>query len=160
MSAYITLLTPMTEEDCLIQAIIDEGLAREQIESSVVALPLRGWQRDQAANIVLRKEHTGDRYNDIGFLRTDTGYLAILSNDHPRFGSEWLARLNLGYGRLLEQKQARAAADERLRMEEERKRLVQAQRDAVVEKARALGYQVTEKREGQNIRLVLVKRTY
>lgn len=45
-------------------------------------------------------------------------------------------------------------------MEEERQRLVEAQRKTVHEKAKKLGYQVKESREGETIRLVLVKRTY
>jgi sulfatase maturation enzyme AslB (radical SAM superfamily) len=44
----------------------------------------------------------------------------------------------------------RLAAEERQRMEEERKRLVEAQRVAVHEKAKKLGYQIKESRQGGN----------
>ncbi|MDX1973084.1 MAG: hypothetical protein SFY68_11195 [Candidatus Sumerlaeia bacterium] len=54
----------------------------------------------------------------------------------------------------------RKAEAERIRMEEERRRLVEAQRLAVHEKAKKMGYQIKETREGETLRLVLVKRTY
>ncbi len=160
MSAYITLMTPMTDEDCLIAAIIDQGIAAAAIERSVSPAPLRGWQGGRQANIVLRKEHTGDVFNDIGFLRTPTGYAAILSNDYARFGPDWLSRVHTRYTHHETAKVERLAADERRRLDEERQKLVEAQKAAVQEKAKKLGYQVKESREGDTIRLVLVKRVY
>ena len=160
MSAYITLMTPMTDEECLVAAIMDQGVAIASIERSASPVQLRGWQSGRQANIVLRKEQTGDAYNDIGFLRTPTGYTAILSNDYARFGPEWLSRVHSRYQYHEAAKLERAAAEERRRLEEERQKLVEAQRVAVQEKAKKLGYQVKESREGDTIRLVLVKRIY
>ena len=160
MSAYITLMTPMTDQECLVAAIVDQGIAASSIECSVSPVPLRGWQSDRQANVVLRKEQTGDTYNDIGFLASPTGYTAILSNDYARFGPEWLSRVHGRYTHHAAAKLERAAAAERQRLEEERRKLVEAQRAAVQEKAKKLGYQVKESREGDTIRLVLVKRVY
>lgn len=160
MSAYITLVTPMLDEECLIAALVDQGIAQSAIERSTTPVELRGWQKGSQANIVLRKEHTGDAYNDIGFLATNMGYTAILSNDYARFGTEWLGRVNARYQVHYAAKQERLAAAERRRLEEERQRVVEAQRQAVHERAKKMGYQVKETREGEKIRLVLVKRTY
>lgn len=160
MSAYITLMTPMIDQECLVAAIVDQGYTATSIELSASPVQLRGWQNGRQANIVLRKEHTGDAFNDIGFLHTPTGYTAILSNDYARFGPEWLSRVNARYQHHVTIKHERLAAEERRRVEEERQRLVEAQRLAVHQKAKKLGYQVKETREGETIRLVLVKRTY
>jgi hypothetical protein len=160
MSAYITLLTPMLDEECLVAALVDQGVHEANIVRSVQPVPLRGWQQGRQANIVLPKEHTGDAYNDIGFLRGPTGYTAILSNDYARFGPEWLSRVSARYQSHWTTKQARIAAEERRRLEEERQRVVEAQRQAVHERAKRMGYRVQETREGETIRLVLVKRTY
>jgi hypothetical protein len=160
MSAYITLMTPMVDEECLVAALVAQGFAAASIERSEVPLALRGWQKGRQANIVLRKEHTGDAYNDIGFLRTPTGYTAILSNDYARFGKEWLSRVHASYQDHVAARRERLAAEERRRLEEERQRLVEAQRAAVHEKAKKLGYRVEETREGDKIRLVLVKRVF
>ncbi len=160
MSAYITLMTPMTDEECLIAALVEHGMTRSTIQCSTSPLELRGWQAGRKANVVLRKEHTGDAYNDIGFLKTNTGYSAILSNDYARFGSEWLSRVHRSYQTHFTAKQERLVAEERRRLEEERQRLVEAQRQGVYERAKKMGYQVKESREGDKIRMVLVKRTY
>jgi hypothetical protein len=160
MSAYITLMTPMTDQECLVAAIVDAGITRTDIEISAIPLSLRGWGQDRKANIVLRKTITGDAYNDIGFLCTPTGYTAIISDDHRRFGRKWLANLNDSYQTHLSAKHECLAAEERRKLEEERRLLVEAQRQGVYERAKKMGYQVKETVESDTIRLVLIKRTY
>lgn len=160
MSAYITLVTPMLDEECLVAAIVDQGFCEASIVRSVEPVALRGWQQGRQAHVVLPKEHTGDAYNDIGFLRGPTGFTAILSNDYARFGPEWLSRVRSRYQAHWTAKQERLAADERRRAEEERQKVVENQRQAVHERAKEMGYRVQETREGETIRLVLVKRAY
>lgn len=160
MSAYITLVTPMLDEECLVAAVEEQGFARADLVQSSKPIALRGWEQGYVANIVLPKERTGDAYNDIGFLSTPMGYKAILSDDHAHFGSEWLSKVGDSYKTHWIVKQDRLAEDERKRIEEERKRLVEAQRQAVYGRAKDMGYRVKETREGDTLRMVLVKRTY
>lgn len=160
MSAYMTLVTPMLDEECLVAAIVALGFSEAHIIRSTLPIQLRGWQRDRLANIVLPKEHTGDIYNDIGFLCSPTGYSAILSDDSSRFGTKWLSSVSTRYQEFWGEKQGRIAAEELRRIEEERQRVVEAQRQAVHERAKKMGYRVQETREGETIRMVLVKRTY
>lgn len=160
MSAYITLATPMVDEECLIEAIVELGFDRTTLLRSATPITLRGWQQGRSAHIVLPKEHTGDAFNDIGFLNGPTGYVAVLSDDHAAYGRAWLAKVGERYGVHWTAKQARLAEADRLRIEEERQRLVEAQRVAVHERAKKLGYVVKEARDGDKIRLVLVKRSY
>lgn len=164
MSAYITLLTPMTDQECLLAALNDIGFDSTKVEVHASPVSLVGYQgdrRSQAANIVIRRQHVGMASNDVGFLATPTGYQAFVSGyDHPRFGAGWLSQLNTSYQSHWSAKQERLAAEERRRLEEERRKLVEAQRQAVHERAKKLGYRVQETREGETIRMVLVKRTY
>ena len=164
MSAYITLPTPITDEACLIEALADLGFDRSTVEVYPVAVPLVGYGglgRGQDANVVIRREYIGALSNDLGFLVTATGYQALISDyDSTRFGKIWLEELHGHYQVHWAAKLERMAAEERRRQEEERKRLVEAQRVAVHEKAKKLGYQVKETREGEKLRLVLVKRIY
>jgi hypothetical protein len=160
MSAYITLVTPMIDEGCLLEAIVAGGFAESNIVRSEEPLTLRGWRSGRKANIVLRKEHTGDHYNDIGFVRTATGFTAVLSDDSATFGPGWLTQISARYQQAWTAKQERIAAEERRRLEEERQRVVEAQRQAVHERAKKMGYRVQETREGDKIRLMLVKRSY
>jgi hypothetical protein len=160
VSAYITLATPMVDESCLLDAIVDEGFPREHLLCAETPAPLRGWQKGRVAHIVLPMERTGDRYNDIGFVRGATGFTAVLSDDSSRFGPAWLERVGARYAVRWQAKLERLAADERRRVEAERAQLVEAQRVAVHERAKMLGYRVEETRESGGVRLVLVKRTY
>ena len=178
MSAYVSLGTPMIDQDCLLAALTDLGLGANVVEVHPTAVALVGYEgtaRAQKANIVIRRRHVGRASNDIGFERTATGFRAHVSEyDRRRYGAAWLKQLQERYQHhdqvkqdLLEQ--ARKAADlearrqaeiEARRREEERQRLVEAQCQAVHEKARRLGYRVEESRQGDTVRLVLLKRVY
>lgn len=164
MSAYITLMTPMTDQECLLAALTDVGFDHTKVEVHASPVPLVGYagdRRAQAANIVIRRQYVGGASNDVGFLSTPVGYQAYVSGyDHPRFGTGWIAQLHERYQQHSSAKLERLVAAERQRLEEERRKLVEAQRAAVQEKAKKLGYQVKESREGDTIRLVLVKRVY
>jgi hypothetical protein len=164
MSAYITLVTPMFDQECLLAGLADLGFDVTKVEVHANPVQLNGFagdQRAQTANIVIRHEHLGAASNDVGFLASAFGYQALVSGyDHSRFGTDWLRQLNDRYQRHWTLKQERLAAEERRRLEEERQRIVEAQRRTVHERAKTMGYRVEETREGETIRMVLVKRTY
>lgn len=164
MSAYLKLLTPMTDQECLLAALADVGFDSARVEVHDEPVNLVGYlgdRRVQTANIVIRRQFVGGASNDVGFLSTAMGYQAFVSGyDHPRFGQGWLSKLNEHYESHWTTKQERLAEEERRRLEEERKRLVEAQRQAVHARAKKMGYRVKETREGEKIRMVLVKRTY
>lgn len=162
MSAYIKLMTPMVDEDCLCAAFSDLGFGDSSIERHATPVKLRGFtgHAPEYANLVLRS-HFANSSADIGFLKTTTGYRAIVNDiDLPLFGEKWLTKLNEHYQAHLAAKLERIAEEERQRLEEQRRQLVQAQRTLVHERARKMGYTVKESREGDSIRLVLVKRSY
>jgi hypothetical protein len=164
MSAYITLLTPMSDLSCLLEALTELGFDSGKVEvhqTPVSLVGYRGDKRTQVANVVIRRQHIGGASNDVGFLASPTGYQAFVSGyDHPRFGTAWLSKLNTSYQAYWTTKQAQLAAEERRLAEEARQQLIETQRQAVHQRARKLGYRVQESREGETIRLVLVKRTY
>jgi len=164
MSAYITLATPMTERQSLLDALADLGFTADEVEVHDEPTALVGYEgarRGQKAHIVIRKRHVGRSSNDIGFLATPTGYRAFISDyDQSRYGQAWLAKLANRYQHHHNAMMERMAEEERRRKEEERRALVEAQRQEISEKARKMGYQVQETREGDKIRLVLLRRTY
>ncbi len=113
------------------------------------------------ANIVVRSQHIGSYGSDIGFLASPTGYRVMVRGYlQGAYGEAWLRRLHAGYQHHWATKQAHLAEAERQRVEDERQRLVEAQRSAVLERAKKMGYQVKESREGSSIRIMLVKRSY
>ena len=164
MSAYITLNTPMLDQECLLGALEELGFDRFKVEihdEPAHLVGYRGNKRVQSAHVIIRRRWVGACSNDIGFELTPTGYRAHVSGfDHPRFGDAWLGRLGQAYGVHHRRKMARLAEAERQRIEAERRRLVEAQRQEVHRKAKKLGYRVEETQQGDTIRLVLVKRVY
>jgi hypothetical protein len=177
MSAYITLAIPIVDQECLLEALSDLGFTADQVEVHQTAVPLVGYEgnhRRQHAHVVIRRQYIGDASNDVGFERTATGFRAHVSDfDRPHYGGSWMRQLRARYQhhdtikreRLARAHEAavearRLAEIETRRREEERQRLVDAQRQAVHEKARRMGYRVEETRHGDQLRLVLVKRIY
>jgi hypothetical protein len=164
MSAYLQLATPMTDAECLVDALADVGFARSVVEIHEQAVALVGYEgtaRAQQAHIIIRRHHIGNASNDVGFVRTPTGFRLIVSGyDQSRFGSAWLARLSDRYEIHRMEKDRRMAEAQRRVAEEERRRLVEATRLAVIEKAKNSGYRIVERVEQGCVRLVLSKRVY
>lgn len=164
MSAYLQLATPMTDAECLVDALADVGFARSMVEIHEQAVALVGYEgaaREQQAHIIIRRQHIGSASNDVGFVRTPTGFRLIVSAyDQARFGSSWLARLSARYEVHRNEKERRLAEEQRRAAEEERRRLVEATRQAVIEKAKSSGYRIEERVEQGCVRLVLSKRVY
>lgn len=180
MSAYVTLTSPMIDQVILVQALADVGFGAGQVEVHERPVPLVGYQGDERthrAHVVIRRRHVGEASNDIGFERTPTGFRVHISefDQSQRYGRGWSRRLQDAYSRheLIEQeriaravKQAddiearRVAEIEVRRREKERRELVEAQRRTIHERARRMGYRVEESRQGDKLRLVLVKRVY
>ena len=164
MSAYLTIATPLTDRDCLLAALADLGFGPERVEVHEEPMTLVGYEggrRAQTAHVIVRRAHVGASSNDIGFLSTPTGYRMIVSSyDQQRYGGPWQERLGERYQHHYRQKMERAAEEERRRQEEARRRLVEAERQTILTQAKKLGYRVEESREGDRLRLVLVRRTY
>ena len=164
MSAYITLATPMTDAECVLDALADLGFDRSSVEVHAEARAMVGYEgtsRQQVANIIIRKKHIGTSSNDMGFANTATGFRLIVSDfDRGRFGQAWLSKLNARYDHHRGERERLLAEKQRLAAEEERRRLVEAQRSAVIEAAKKQGYRIEERQEQGCIRLVLSKRVY
>lgn len=160
----MTLATPMTNRQCLLDALAELGFDESKVEVHEEPARLVGFEgssRHEAAHIVIRRRHVGAASNDIGFEKTPMGYRAHISDyDRSRYGEKWLSRLDDAYQRHDSERRARLAEEERRRVEAEKKALVEAQRQAIRARAKKLGYRVTEKREAGVLRLVLVRRTY
>jgi hypothetical protein len=153
----------MVDRECLLEALAALGFGQEQVEVHETPAVLNGYGgvRRGTAEVILRKQHLGvGALADIGFQRTATGFHAIVDQDDRAHGAPWLTQLHAQYAVHFRRRQERLVEAERQRLEEQRRQVVEAQRQAIHEKARKLGYRVQETREGDRLRLVLVKRVY
>lgn len=164
MSAYLTLGTPMLDRDLLLGALQACGFGPGAVEVHEEPVQLEGYAgdaREQRAHIVIRRRFISPSSNDVGFVATPTGFRLIVSAyDRARFGGEWLTKLSTNYAQLEAERAARLHAEALERERERKRQLVEAQRATIEAKARKLGYSVNAERQGDGVRLVLVRRTY
>lgn len=83
----------------LLAALTDVGYA--EVEEGQV-LPLYGYhgdKRTETAELVVRRKYIGSLSNDIGFTRTPSGYVPILSEYDQRtlHGGRFLVKLRTAY---------------------------------------------------------------
>jgi hypothetical protein len=88
-----------TNRDLLMAALSDLGYS--DVEEGD-ALPLYGYQGDrrtETASLVLRRQYLGSSSNDLGFARTDAGYIPIISeyDQGALHGGKFLVQLRTAY---------------------------------------------------------------
>ena len=100
MSKYLTFPhIVFKDRRLLLAALADLGYA--DVETGE-ALPLYGYQSDrrpEAAEIVVRRQYLGVASNDLGFARTELGYVPIVSEYDVRAlqGGQFLPKLRTFY---------------------------------------------------------------
>lgn len=100
MSHFTILQTAITDADTLVGALADMGFSNVEFHDQPV--PLVGYMgdtREQAAEIVIRREQLSSASNDIGFRRQPDGrFEALISDyDRPRYGADWIGALTQRY---------------------------------------------------------------
>jgi len=108
MSAYRTLDTNMSNQECLVDSLkemkfrgIKEG-EQANPESHAEAQNLEGYhgeKRKDTAEIIIRRKEVGNASNDIGFKRgPDGNFKAIISQFDSSFHNEaWMKQLKQKY---------------------------------------------------------------
>jgi hypothetical protein len=100
LSKYLLYETVVfVDRRLLLAALADLGYA--EVEEGE-ALPLYGYQGDrrpETAELVVRRRHLGRLSNDLGFRRTDRGYVPVISDYDQRalLGGRFLPRLRTAY---------------------------------------------------------------
>ena len=98
MSKYSSIDTDFDDEECLVEALVQDGfkpvMAKDQVEGD----QLTGYQNDkrkERAHIILPKKQVGGAANDIGFVRgTDGKFSATISAyDQGAHGTGWLDKI-------------------------------------------------------------------
>jgi hypothetical protein len=109
MSEYRKSTTNCKDIECLIDALVEMGYAKENIEVHKEAQQLFDFQgrpthytdrNGDKANVIVRRQHVGGAANDLGFkLNPETlTYDAIISQyDSSKHNSTWLAGLKTNY---------------------------------------------------------------
>ena len=115
MSHYCQIETQFNDQQALIEALtsIKGGWKLDQIEIHQIPQSLYGYQgdeREEKANIIIRRKHISPSANDVGFaLQDDGSYKAIISeyDRRTRCNDAFVGRLKTEYACVAVEKQAK-----------------------------------------------------
>ena len=87
MSKYGLLETQIADQKYLIAALGEMGYRVEVHPQGAALVGYEGHERQEKANIIIRRQHLDSASNDIGFTRASDGrYVARLSEYDQRIG--------------------------------------------------------------------------
>ncbi len=170
MSAVVKTVTPFINKEILLEAldclefkytirtneIITERVDYYGNQKFVFINGRYQFQHDSSANRI----NYPWRNLNVKNLKTVNDFLQTVEKEYNRIYKEKLAELErIRQEQLAEQERIRLEEEAR-RIEEERKAFVEQQKKNIIEKAKAKGYSVKEKKVGKKIKLVLVRQTY
>jgi len=110
MSKYMTFTeTAFKDRECLLAALAECGYAEVEEGESLSLYGYQGDRRKETANIVIRRKFVGSASNDLGFQKTDAGYVAIISEFDRRtmMQGKFLINLRTNYNLKSAEKLAR-----------------------------------------------------
>lgn len=80
MSKYMTFTeTTFKDRECLLNALRECGYAETEEGESLSLYGYQGDRRAETAQIVVRRKFIGGASNDLGFQKTEAGYVPVIS---------------------------------------------------------------------------------
>jgi hypothetical protein len=104
MSHYSEVTIAITDEDCLVAALVRLGFAGkvEIHPEAQVLYGYRGDVRPQKAHLIIRRGHVGWAANDLGFERQADGTYRVWVSEFDQqqngYDTAWMGRLKQAYG--------------------------------------------------------------
>lgn len=101
--------TAFKDRECLLKALAECGYETLEEGESLSLYGYQGDRRPETAQIVVRRKFIGAASNDLGFQRTDAGYLPIISEYDQRYmmQGKFLTNLRTNYNLKSAEKLAR-----------------------------------------------------
>lgn len=98
------------DRECLLQALSECGYTTVEEGEAISLYGYRGDRRPETANIVVRRKFIGSASNDLGFQKTDAGYVPVISEYDQRFmmQGKFLTALKTNYNLKSAEKLARS----------------------------------------------------
>ena len=118
MSEYAKYEAAYADQDCLVDALVEQGYNREHIEVHEQPVQLYDYHgrathyldaSGDKAEIIVRRQHVGGAANDLGFKKQADGKFApiISAYDSGKHNTKWLTGLKDKYLDKVTTKQAR-----------------------------------------------------
>ncbi len=110
MSKYMTFTgTAFKDRECLLKALAECGYGTVEEGESLSLYGYQGDRRPETAQIVVRRKFIGSASNDLGFQKTDAGYVAVISEYDQQYmmQGKFLTALRTNYNLKSAEKLAR-----------------------------------------------------
>lgn len=110
MSKYMTFTgTAFKDRECLLKALAECGYGTVEEGESLSLYGYQSDRRPETAQIVVRRKFIGSASNDLGFQKTDAGYVAVISEYDQRYimQGKFLTNLRTNYNLKSAEKLAR-----------------------------------------------------
>ena len=110
MSKYMVFTdTAFKDRECLVQALAECGYAEVEEGDSLALYGYLGDRRPETAQIVVRRKFIGSASNDLGFQKTENGYIPVISEFDQRtmMQGKFLTNLRTNYNLKSAEKLAR-----------------------------------------------------
>ena len=101
--------TAFKNRECLLQALAECGYGTVEEGEALSLYGYRGDQRPETAQIVVRRKFIGSASNDLGFQKTDAGFVPVISEYDRSFmmQGKFLTALKTNYNLKSTEKLAR-----------------------------------------------------
>ncbi len=101
--------TAFKDRECLLKALSECSYAETEEGDSLSLYGYRGDQRPETAQIVVRRKFIGSASNDLGFQKTEAGYIPVISeyDQHYMMQGKFLTQLRTNYNLKSAEKLAR-----------------------------------------------------
>jgi len=98
------------DRECLLNALSECGYSEVEEGEALSLYGYQGDRRPETANIVVRRKFIGGASNDLGFQKTDAGYIPIISEFDQRtmMQGKFLTNLRTNYNLKSAEKLARS----------------------------------------------------
>ncbi len=101
--------TAFKDRECLLNALSECGYAKVEEGEAISLYGYQGDRRKEMANIVVRRKFIGSASNDLGFQKTENGYVPVISEFDRRtmMQGKFLINLRTNYNLKSAEKLAR-----------------------------------------------------
>ena len=98
------------DRECLLKALAECGYGTVEEGESLSLYGYQGDRRPETAQIVVRRKFIGSASNDLGFQKTDAGYVPVISEYDQRYmmHGKFLTNLRTNYNLKSAEKLARS----------------------------------------------------
>jgi len=164
MSAVVKTVTPFIDKKCLLKALDKLGVEHTIKQNEIITERVDYQGNQKFIYIGGRYKFQYDSYQAIKKNYKEFSnvkeFLQAVETEYNKFYVEKLAEIERKRQQALAEAERKRLEAEAKRLEAERKAFVEKQKKAIIEKAKAKGYSIKEKKVENKIKLVLVRHTY